>query len=119
MGVYFASFEYIGRQISSTNNIEGLNSWQLLLAGGGAGMVLYIILTNKYKIFQVSSLGWLTILLILSRLVSKLTRDIQIVSDYFQEKIKNIYRFGSDSPNISRGWFTCFLCRPRFYFSQR
>ncbi|CAK5105800.1 unnamed protein product [Meloidogyne enterolobii] len=42
MGVYFASFEYIGRQISSTNNIEGLNSWQLLLAGGGAGMLSWL-----------------------------------------------------------------------------
>ncbi|KAL7072734.1 hypothetical protein ACQ4LE_008173 [Meloidogyne hapla] len=42
MGVYFASFEYIGRQISITNNIEGLNSWQLLLAGGGAGMLSWL-----------------------------------------------------------------------------
>uniref|UniRef100_A0A915MXY6 Mitochondrial carrier protein n=1 Tax=Meloidogyne javanica TaxID=6303 RepID=A0A915MXY6_MELJA len=42
MGVYFASFEYIGRQISSTNNIEELNSWQLLLAGGGAGMLSWL-----------------------------------------------------------------------------
>lgn len=48
MGVYFASFEYFGRKMSRTNSIEGLSNWQLLLAGGGAGMLSWVNLGHIF-----------------------------------------------------------------------
>ena len=45
MGVYFASYEWLCRQLSSKgqgNGAESLKSWQLLLAGGGAGMLSWL-----------------------------------------------------------------------------
>jgi hypothetical protein len=48
MGVYFASFEYFGRNMSRTNSIEGLSNWQLLLAGGGAGMLSWVNLGHIF-----------------------------------------------------------------------
>ena len=42
MGVYFASFEFLGRQMSSTGTVQGLTSSKLLLAGGAAGMLSWL-----------------------------------------------------------------------------
>uniref|UniRef100_A0A914DIR9 Mitochondrial basic amino acids transporter n=1 Tax=Acrobeloides nanus TaxID=290746 RepID=A0A914DIR9_9BILA len=41
-GTYFASYEIFGEAMSKDGKMESLTSWQLLLAGGGAGMASWI-----------------------------------------------------------------------------
>jgi solute carrier family 25 carnitine/acylcarnitine transporter 20/29 len=41
-GIYFASYEYMARKMSKDGTMEALTSTQLLLAGGGAGMVSWL-----------------------------------------------------------------------------
>ncbi|KAH7730782.1 Protein C54G10.4 c [Aphelenchoides avenae] len=42
LGVYFASYEFMARRMSKDGTMEALTSWQLLLAGGGAGMLSWL-----------------------------------------------------------------------------
>uniref|UniRef100_A0A7E4VYD2 Mitochondrial basic amino acids transporter n=1 Tax=Panagrellus redivivus TaxID=6233 RepID=A0A7E4VYD2_PANRE len=41
-GIYFASYEYMARKMSKDGSMEALTSTQLLLAGGGAGMLSWL-----------------------------------------------------------------------------
>ncbi|XGW01935.1 hypothetical protein V3C99_014207 [Haemonchus contortus] len=41
-GIYFASYEYMARQMSKDGQMESLTGPQLLLAGGGAGMLSWL-----------------------------------------------------------------------------
>ncbi|KAK5972688.1 Mitochondrial arginine transporter BAC2, partial [Trichostrongylus colubriformis] len=41
-GIYFASYEYMSRKMSKDGKMESLTGPQLLLAGGGAGMLSWL-----------------------------------------------------------------------------
>ncbi|PAV88589.1 hypothetical protein WR25_20220 [Diploscapter pachys] len=42
-GVYFLSYEWMTRKMSGNGTTESLAGWQLLLAGGGAGMISWLL----------------------------------------------------------------------------
>ncbi|KAE9553948.1 hypothetical protein FO519_002874 [Halicephalobus sp. NKZ332] len=42
-GIYFASYEYMGRMMSKDGTIDSLNNLQLLFAGGAAGMFSWVL----------------------------------------------------------------------------